>query len=381
MNATKRQIEVNELYHKLNCNSAAVARELELNVTAINKCLFYGARNGLILTPDGYSPVAPAGWSSIFKTVQFNKDGVVQTWDRLKPDEMQIEQFWEFLEKRTPVLPEIIKPPEVFDKNICLEWKLMDHHLGMAGWAKEVGEDYDIKIARDLIIRAAKKIFYKFEYVEKSIIVLGGDNIHADNRSAETERGHNKLDTDTRYAKMVDCIYESMVTAIDIALQRSNKVLIEVLSGNHDYHSAINLARILNAHYRENKRITVDISPALHKFAYWGNTAFMYTHGAIGTDKKFATFFLNYLLEKNKTGIKRKLIRRGHDHKQKKEVPPGLIEEDGVLIEHFPTLAPRDAFAYESAYSNIRATVVEWHHKKYGQVGRRELGILELMEN
>lgn len=381
MKLTERQQQVYDSYLDNGCSVQAVSDKLDIQETSVIKHLYYIAKKGFYITPDQTSPVAPAGWSSEKRTVQYKDEHGHIVWDRIKPDEIQTEKLWKFLEDRTPVLKEIIKAPENFDEHLCLEWKLIDHHLGMHAWAKEVGEDYNIKIASDLISRSAKKIFGVWGNVAKSIIVLGGDNIHADNRNAVTEKSNHHLDMDTRYAKMIDCIYTSMVTAIDIGLSKSKEVLVVVLSGNHDYHSALNLARILNAHYRNNKRVTVDISPSKHKFTRWGNTMFMFTHGDTGTNKRFATFFLNYIIENNISGIKRKLIRRGHDHKQKKEIPAGLIEEDGVLIEHFPTLAPRDAYSYDAAYSNTRATVAELHHDQYGQVGRRELGIMELMED
>lgn len=378
---TERQQEVYDVYHDQNCSVSAVCNALNIRRSAVMKHLYFIARKGFYITPDLSSPVAPAGWSSTFKTVQYNKSGVVQTWDRLKPDEIQLEQMWQFLKDRTPTLENIIDAPEQFNKHLCLEWKLMDHHLGMHAWAKEVGEDYNIKIAHDLIVKSAEKIFGPIGSIAKSIIVLGGDNIHADNRNAITEKSKHHLDMDTRYAKTIDCIYEGIVTAIDIGLQKSSEVLVIVLSGNHDYHSALNLARILKAHYRKNNRVEIDTSPSKHKFTRWGNTYFMYTHGDTGTNKRFATFFLNYLLNNNITGVARKLIRRAHDHQQKKDVYSGLTEEDGVIIEHFPTLAPRDAYSYDAAYSNVRATVSELHHDRYGQVGRRELGIMELMED
>ena len=334
---TERQQEIYKLYYDLDGNINKMAKHEKISDTNIRKhlCLiakklFFDKYNKL---PDQYSPVAPQGWSSIFKTVQYqkNEDGleIKNVWDRIKPDEFQIKQFWKYLEKRTPILDTIIPGPEKTDENLCLEWLLCDHHLGMLSYHKETGEDYNSEIAQKLIIKAAQKIFSNIGCVAKTIIVLGGDNIHTDNRSAVTEKAGHHLDVDSRYAKTIDCIYEGMVTAIDIAAQKSKKVLVEVLSGNHDYHSAINLARILCAHYRKNDRIEVDISPSKHKYTRWGNTYFLYTHGDTGTNKRLATFFLNWLLENNTTDIKRKLIRRAHDHKQRKEIPPGLVEEDG----------------------------------------------------
>ena len=359
-----------------------VRSSLEARLCYIAKRLFFDTYDEL---PDQFSPIAPDGWLSFFKTVHYTpgKDGeavVKQVWDRIKPDKRQIEGFWAFLESKTPICKEIISAPKDFDEDLCLEWKLMDSHLGMHSWAKQTGCDYSIKEAQYLIQSAASHIYANHGNVDTSVIIMGGDNVHADNRSAETEKAGNHLDVDNRYEKSIDAIYESMVVAIEIALKKSNKVHLIVLSGNHDYHSAINLARILKAHYRLNDRLFVDVSPMKHKFFRWGNSYFMYTHGDTGTTNRLATYFLNHIISNDMTGIKRKLIRRGHVHRRGKIVPPGLVEEDGVLIENFPTLAPAEAYVVEGAWTQARATVAEIYHKKWGQRSRMELGVMELME-
>lgn len=377
---TPRQIEINQLYHELG-SAGAVAKKLGVAKSGVIKNLFYGARNGLHVTPDGYSPVAPAGWSSTFKTVQYNGKGeVIQTWDRVRPDEETAEQFWAFLDQRTPVLNCIIPPPENVNENLMLEWLLMDHHLGMYAWAEETGSDYDLQIARELITRAAQKIFSQHGNVQKAIIVLGGDNLHADNRSAQTEKSKHHLDVDSRYPKSADYIEETMTTAIEIALSRANEVEVVVLSGNHDYHSAIWLARVLRAYYRKNPRVTVNTSPEKHKFSRFGSTYFMYTHGDTGNNNRLSSYLMNHIIKEGLQGIDRMYVRKGHLHKRGRNVPPGLTEEDGVVVELFPTLCAPDSYAHEQAYQSARATVANIWHRKYGQRSRMELGVAELME-
>jgi len=378
---TERQIEVNEVYHSLNCNVKATARYFDKTRNSISKTLLGGAINGLVVSPDKSSPVAPPGWSTRKKTVQYNKKGIVQVWDKLVPDEIDLKGLWRFLEERTPAAKIKLDPPKTFDKNLCLEWKLMDHHLGMHSWAKETGSNYGIKEARFLIESAAQKIFSLSGPVQKAIIVLGGDNIHADNRSAVTEKAKHHLDVDNRYEKSIDGIYCSMTTTIDISLTQANELEIIILSGNHDYHSAINLSRILKAHYRNEPRVKVNVSPGKHKFSRWGDNFFMYTHGDTAPAARLATFLLNHIIDKGIQGVKKKFIRKGHVHKRGKVYPAGLTEEDGVIIETFPTLAAPDSWTAENAYSQSRATVAEIYHKKYGQRSRMELGVAELMEN
>jgi hypothetical protein len=379
---TPRQQEVYNAYKNNNCSEKNTARALDISLSSVRKNLFYIARKGFPITPDDFCEHAPAGFKLDKTTLYINKDGqVTGQWPRLSPIDQSYEPFWEFLEKRTPILKCPIECPMDYDQDLMLEWKLMDTHLGMLSWAKETGAEYNIDIAQKLIISAAKLIFQKNASIAKAIIVLGGDNLHSDFRSNRTERSGNFLDIGTKYEQNMDGMYMAMVTSIDIALSRAQIVEIITLSGNHDYHSAIALSRILAAHYRNNSRIHINIAPGQHKFSRWGKSFFMYTHGHTAPPKRLATFLLNYIIKKNITGIDYKLIRKAHLHKRGKEVPPGLIEEDGVLIETFPTVAAPESYSVDAAYSQCRATVAEIFHKKYGLRSRMELGVEELMDN
>lgn len=380
MPATDRQIEINKLYHDNQCNSAAVSKITGLSVTSVNKHLFYGARNGLSVTADKFSEVAPPGWSSYARSVLHKGGEVKLVWDKIRPDD-QTETIFKFLENRTPVLKKIIPGPKSFSKDLMLEWKVFDSHLGLHAWAKQTGEDYSIKHAQHLIESAARRIYQLYGNVEHSLIVFGGDNLHADNRSAVTEKSKFHLDVDNRYQKSLEAFCVSATVSIDTALSKSNHVEVKILSGNHDFHSAIAISIILKAHYRNNPRVTVDDSPAKHKFFLWGTNFFMYTHGDTAPAKRLSSYMLNYIINNNLTGIKRKLVRKGHIHKSEKVFPAGLTEEDGVIIETFPTMAAHDAYSAEGAYSSVRATVAELWHKKYGQRSRTELGVDELMED
>lgn len=378
---TPRQQEVYDTYHRNLCSERATARTLEISTSAVRKHLLFAAKKGHHICPDQTCEQAPIGFKLDKTTLYVNKDGLVTgQWPRLSPRDTSYEQLWQFLENRTPKTTHIFECSNEYDPDIMVEWKLMDSHLGLTSWAKETGAEYSVETASRLIISAAQLIFGEHRNVAKAIIILGGDNIHSDCRSNVTEKSGHHLDVATKYEQNVDAIYMAMVTAIDIALCRAREVELVVLSGNHDYHSSIALSRILAAHYRNNPRILINLSPGLHKFSRWGASYFMYTHGHTAPPNRLATFMLNKIIERNITGIKHKLVRKAHFHKHGKTVPPGLVEEDGVLIETFPTVAAQETYAVDAAYTQCRATVVDIFHKKYGLRSRIELGVEELMD-
>jgi len=96
--------------------------------------------------------------------------------------------------------------------------------------------------------------------------------------------------------------------------------------------------------------------------------------------KRLAPYLLNHIIKNNLTGIERKYVRAGHIHRRGRNAPAGLTEDDGVVVEVFPTIAAPDAYAAEQAYSSIRATVANLWHSEYGQRARIELGVKELLE-
>ena len=378
---SKRQIEINEVYHDLKCNVASTARHFKMTRNSVIESLFGGAVGGLIVLPDKSSPVAPPGWSSTYKTVQYNKKGVIQTWDRLRPDEICIEKLLIFLEDRTPVLSKTIKGPSDFRKDLMLEWKLFDQHHIMHSWGLQTGADYTIKHSQHLIEESARKIFGEHGPVDTCVIILGGDNMHADNRSNKTEKSGHSLDVDSRYPKGLDTFILSMVFAIDQALTKANKVVVEVLSGNHDWHTAIAISRILMAHYRKNPRVTIDPSPMEHKFFRWDTTLFMYSHGDSAPPDRYANFITNHVIRNDMTGLKRLLVRVGHIHTKRRVRPIELFQKGIAVVEYFNTLAAPDSYTTGAAFTSTRATTTDIFHRKWGKRGGMELSAEELLEN
>lgn len=383
---TPRQQEIYDAYRDCNFSEKKtckyLAKKKAISTTCLRKHLLLCAKKGWSVDADTFCEQAPVGFELTKSTIQVNSEGqVVQRWDRVSPALSDIDDFLEHLDARTPVLASPILGPEKFSENLMLEWKLMDHHMGMYSWAAETGASYGIEMAQFLIEQAARAVFGSHGHVARTVIVLGGDTFHSDNRDGKTEKSGHSLSVEGRYEESLDAAYAAMTTAIDIALQKSDQVDVIILSGNHDWHTAKGFSRTLAAHYRSCDRCHVDISPGQHKFVRWGNNYYMYTHGDTAPANRLATYMLNHIIDNDITGIRRKLVRKAHLHKRGRVVPPGLIEENGVIIETYPTMAAPEAYSVEAAYCQCRATVAEVYHKEYGMRSRMELGVNELMES
>ena len=374
---TEKQTAAVQAYQQSGHNEREAARTIGIDVKSLRGRLWSAARAGWSVEPDRFVEAAPVGFGLTKSTIQTDRDGeVVQRWDRVSPILSEITQ--EYFNQRIPAASLVTGIPLTRNDELMLEWCLFDTHQGLLSWAQETGADYDSEIARTLIVNAAEKIFEQVGTVAETVIIGGGDNLHADNRSNQTEKSHHILDTDSRYQRVVRIAYETWCTAIDVALHRSTLVRIIILSGNHDYHASIHLAMILQAHYRNENRVVIDTSPAKHKHYRWGTNYFMASHGDTGS-KRLASYLMNHLIKNNITGVERMYVRAGHLHKRGRTTPAGLTEEDGVIVELFPTLAAPDAFTHENAYCGVRATIASLWHKQWGQRSRIELGIKELM--
>lgn len=382
---TAKQLEYHEAYKRLG-GIRAVAREKGVNYTTARSHIKACEGACLPVSPGRFHPHTPVGHTTGKVTTQVNyrneSDGTVITeWVRSTPNPISTEALSDYLNNRLPVSSLDIPAPENCNESLMLEWPIFDPHHGMLAWSKETGADYDSTISRHLQVCAGKILLSSFGYVRRVTIILGGDNQTADNRTGATEKSGNIVDTDTRYAKMAWCSYETALACIDTATNFAYEVHVIVLSGNHDYHSAIHLAIELHAHYRDNARVQIDVSPERHRFYQWGNIVFLATHGDT-SERRIAPYAMQQVIRRGLSAgpETRIMIRMGHLHKRGRKTPDMLTEEDGVIIERFPTLAAPEAYSIEGAYTSCRATSAYLWHKTRGRYGFREVTVGEILE-
>lgn len=378
---TEAQRAAVHAYFDANFSERAASKALGISRQAIRQHLWLAHKKGVIVAPDTYCEQAPAGFELTHGTLHIVNGEVRQEWPRIKPA-VSTEQLAAYLASRVPVSR--LKLPKVrqANDNLMLEWPLYDAHHGMLAWEKETGSAYDTKISRHLQVSAGKILYENFGPIKKAVIILGGDNQTTDNRYGLTEKSGHSVDRDSRFQKMTWCSYEAAVSCIEVAAQFAEEVLVIVLSGNHDYHSAIHLTIQLHAHFRNLPQIAIDISPEKHRFYSWGMNVFMASHGDV-PDKRIGIFALQQAIRKGyATNEQMRLyVRLGHLHKAGRKTPDMLTEEDGVIIERFPTLAAQEAYAIDAGYTNLRTTSANlWHRDYSGRRGLRDITVGEILE-
>ena len=245
-----------------------------------------------------------------------------------------------------------ILPPDDTDDQTITVYTVVDWHIGLLAWAEETGENYDLKIAQDVILKAMAKLIGASPRSKRCIVLGLGDLLHFDGFEPITSRSGNFLDTDGRYPKVLRTAAQMVMATIDMALQRHDEVLVRMLPGNHDDRSTVALNLALDLHYQSSERVSVDPSPSRFWWYRFGKNLFGATHG----DKtKMADLPLVMAADRPQdwglTTYRR--IWTGHLHHERK------IEEGGVIVSCMRTPVAKDAYHSFERYRAGRSVYSE----------------------
>lgn len=245
-----------------------------------------------------------------------------------------------------------------------------DPHLGMLAWAGETGEDFDIKIAEANLTTAVDRLVSLAPASKMALIAQLGDFFHSDNARSETTGG-TRLDTDSRWSKILRIGVHTMVRCIDRCLEKHHTVRVINEIGNHDSNSAVMLSVCLAHHYRNNPRVQIDTSPSPFHWLEFGKCLVGVTHGHSVKAERLPGIMAHDQAEAwGRTQYRFWYCGHVH-HSSVKEYP-------GVLIETFRTLAAKDAWHHGAGYRAGRSMVCDVLHRDRGRVLRHEVGVESL---
>lgn len=355
-----------EAYQELGSYSK-VGHRFNVAHTTVSRAINRAARNGHInLT--AYEN--PPGFTTGKVTVQTNAAGDIEReWRRIHPQAEDIEAWVADLCERAGKAGPKIKPPKIKGET-ALEIPIGDLHMGMMSWIKETGTNWDTERACKMFKGGVSHLIDLAPKTTKHLILADlGDFLHSDNRFGLTERGGNVLDMDTRWCKIIDLARDAWIDVLEHAAARFQTVHVVMIPGNHNPHSAHWMARIVEAYFRGCKHITIDTDPTTHRYHRWGNTLWGYAHGHMLKANQLASIMA--------TGAKQEWAdtahhhwRNGHVHHGARDVYKDRDESDGVTVEYFPILPPRDAYHAEKGYLSRRLLQGILHHEEHGEVTR-----------
>jgi hypothetical protein len=272
-----------------------------------------------------------------------------------------------------------------------LEVAVFDPHIGMYGWAQEVGEDYDsgIGVRRYLQVVEQALSVAQFYPVDRVLYVVGNDLSHVDALGVQQKGGTTTAGTaqdfDSRLPKVFAAIRRAVVAGIDMA-RAVGPVDVLVIPGNHDEQTTYKLGEVLQAWYRNDPLVDVKYDVESDDEAYWprrrqyyqyGHNGFMFTHGMEYKRKRdplpllFATEAPPMLWA---TTTHRE-VHTGHNHIRmsgRYQPEQDVTETRAIITRSLPGLTPEDAWHYQQGYKHSQAGTALVYRRSGGIAGLHE---------
>lgn len=262
-----------------------------------------------------------------------------------------------------PVRPEPVPAGEPAPDDMMAVYVLGDPHVGMLAWAPETGADWDLRIATKVLVGAVQNLVLRGPRTRRAYILNCGDFFHSDNVHGHTTGGSHSLDLDGRHAKVLPAGVEILIAIVLAALAHHDEVRLDIRIGNHDALLSLMLAIAISHHFRDEPRVSVPL-PVKHRSYYeFGKVLIGTTHGDRAKGPKLGTLMAQE--EPEAWGRTRhRYWYCGHVHHSR------VIEEGGVKIESFRTLAARDSWHAAQGYLSGRDAHRILLHREHGEIGR-----------
>jgi hypothetical protein len=326
----------------------------------------------------GYSPEhdmtrpVPPGYLVKGVSTYYNKDGKPSgQWVKSSLDNAQLEQvvkdFVINLAEEIKGLSPLSPPPKLKPTDTLTVIPMGDPHFGLYAWAQDAGADFDLAIAEQLTCGAIDRLIASSPNTHTALLLNLGDMFHADNQKNITNSGH-QLDVDGRWAKVQQIGLRAMIYCLQRLLEKHQKVVFRINKGNHDGHSSYALALMISCYFHNEKRMEVDLSPAISWYYPFGKVLIGSTHGDTIKGRDMMSIMASDIPEEWGRS-KYRYWYVGHVHHR------DLKEYAGGQVEYFRTLAARDAWHQGQGYRAGRDMCSIILHKEYGEIERHTCDI------
>jgi hypothetical protein len=251
-----------------------------------------------------------------------------------------------------------------------------DPHIGMLAWEDECGQNWDLKIAEQTFCKLFDSLISAAPRCHKVVIENLGDLLHYDNIQGVTSRSGHSLDTDGRYARMVDVVIRILRFIVARSLEHFGEVHIINAIGNHDDIGSMWIARLLAVAYENEPRVTVDTTPGPCAYVRFGRTLIGVHHGhTIKMAKLPGVMATDRRKDWGDTDFQ--YWHTGHIHHDSTFFAQ---EYPSCKVESFRTLAPKDSYATWGGWRSGQDSKCIIYHELYGEVSRITKNIAEILE-
>lgn len=300
-------------------------------------------------------------------------DRVIQKWVKTKQGELAPEAVVEILQASMdgwsprPFPPPV---PPATNRDLLTLVPVNDWHLGMYSWHREADESWDLGIAEERLRTAVESVISMSPPSGTGVVLVGGDLLHADNMEARTAKSGNVLDVDGRYAKVLETAGRLMVDTVYAAATRYENVIVRVLRGNHDDHSALAVSMFLKGWFRDVEHVLIDADPGLFWWHRHGSVLLGSTHGHTIKPDQMPGIMASRRAQE--WGLTR--FRYAHTfHLHHKRLYSS--EEGGVITEVHQAPIPADAWHHGAGYLSGRSMQAITYHRDAGETARVRIAL------
>lgn len=263
-----------------------------------------------------------------------------------------------------PTIPILVPPATPLLADYATLYISNDIHFGALMWDKESGADWNIDLASSTVRNAYDYLFSCSPSSRIGIVTDLGDLMEADNASNMTPKSGNILAVDSRYPKVLQVAYESLIYAINLALLKHEVVYFYNIYGNHDLNTGHAIREIIRMAFRDNPRVIVDTSPSPIKYHQHGTVLLQFAHGD-GMKMKDAGEVMAHDCQAIFSSTKHRFAHLGHNHVDK------VIDGRLCRAESHRNLPPQNHWAHHKGYRVSPGTMKSiTYHSEQGEVSR-----------
>ena len=156
----------------------------------------------------------------------------------------------------------------------------MDPHYGMMCYQGDSDHSWDLEKCEQLCMWSIDQLLAdaeKYGPFEEIVFPFGNDFLHHDNLEHTTTRGTPQPEG-VSFLYAYERAIQLAVTMVERMAEVAPVKIIQV-SGNHDQVAAFTLGHVLNAYYRNDPNVEVDVSPSPYKFWRFGTNLLGLDHG------------------------------------------------------------------------------------------------------
>jgi len=371
--ATPRQAEFLRAVEEHGSASAANAK-LGLSSDVVAKSLrrlrAHAARMGY--APGHFEHGTAPGFRMGKVTVQRGADGIVErTWERQSPHGDAFEAIEAAMESVVHDLKGKLSPvaiPKCYDADLLTVIPMGDPHFGLMTWAKEVGENFDLKIAEQLTFDSVDRLCALSPSSDAAMLLNLGDFYHADNSTNRTPNGGNSLDVDGRFQLIAQVGLRAMTRCVRRLLEKHRHVIVRNNRGNHDPHQAYMLSLAMDAMFSNEPRVHVEMTPSSFYYHRFGKTLIGSTHGD-GAKLADLPLIMATDVPEDWAASTWRVWHCGHVHHDQ------LKDHPGCTVETHRTIAANDAWHRHQGYRSGRDMKAVIYHREHGEVSRIRCGL------